>query len=319
MNYIPGEEVRKGSTTPETIPETMEEILELPRFRDRKSEIAVNPDLWGEALYEYEKMLKKRGTRLGPKGESIEFYKPGLFDSFMDFDPDGMAPLQPRKRKGNIPPNDLGYAAATNVDPLGGTGSSGSGGSGSGGGGSSGSGGGGASKNSQQGSATSAGRSDSQAGGGSAGASAPSTGNSGAATGGSGNPQDRSAGGTSKDHRQHDAKSPPELKKFCKTIDIFEKKPQTQDNTTSSPVMAAELTVSDRILESKIMTVEMVYGGCPDTKVCFGVPSGCIPLQDCRLVVNFEVHEKRPAHVTSFCLRSSLQKLCKIFIQKLPQ
>lgn len=52
-----------------------------------------------------------------------------------------------------------------------------------------------------------------------------------------------------------------------------------------------ELAVSDRFLKNGQMTQSMMYGSCgqpnPTGTVCFGVPSGCVEIGRCRLVVSF--------------------------------
>ncbi|CAL8103029.1 unnamed protein product [Orchesella dallaii] len=59
---------------------SMEDILNSPEFKNR--DIAQDPDVWGDALAVYEKLVKNRGRQVDPKGYPIGFYPPGMFSPF---------------------------------------------------------------------------------------------------------------------------------------------------------------------------------------------------------------------------------------------
>ncbi|ODM92710.1 putative ferric-chelate reductase 1 [Orchesella cincta] len=59
---------------------SMEDILNSPEFKNR--DIAHDPDVWGDALAVYERLIKNRGRQVDPNGYPIGFYPPGMFSPF---------------------------------------------------------------------------------------------------------------------------------------------------------------------------------------------------------------------------------------------
>jgi len=69
----------------------------------------------------------------------------------------------------------------------------------------------------------------------------------------------------------------------------------------SSPA-GGELTVSDRFLKQGQMTQSMMYGNCgqpsPSGTACYGVPSGCVEIGRCRLIVSFGYNPRNSGYVS---------------------